>query len=255
MINILDVSHWNDPNELDYIALQKYFSVLIAKASQGNYTTDSAYGTHYSRAREANMVVGAYHFLDPSYSGTKNFQKFKQSIVSTNPDFYACDAEALYKKDVNGKMVEIPWTIKEVSDCIYEFLSLAAEDNKTCLLYSRPDYLLQKAPNVYKWIPRPLLWYAHYGVDIKRQNVSLNEIPLKPSFNWDDKNWTILQYSGDRWSCPEHPSTMDLSIYNGTLDEFKKLMRMVVEPSAPIRWEDAIDEWARTMGYVGIKPS
>jgi lysozyme len=54
----------------------------IIKASQGTYDDDSQFAANWSGAKAAGVVRGAYHFLDPTESGTAQAQFFL-GIVGT----------------------------------------------------------------------------------------------------------------------------------------------------------------------------
>src|SRR5262249_30914036 len=61
---IVDVSHWQPPASCGYhIARQGGILGLIVKASQGASYVDPAAREHIKRAREAGLLLGAYHFL------------------------------------------------------------------------------------------------------------------------------------------------------------------------------------------------
>jgi GH25 family lysozyme M1 (1,4-beta-N-acetylmuramidase) len=59
----IDVSHWN--GVVDHAAAARGgIAFVIAKATQGTYLTDPRFAENVAAAREAGVVVGAYHFYD-----------------------------------------------------------------------------------------------------------------------------------------------------------------------------------------------
>jgi GH25 family lysozyme M1 (1,4-beta-N-acetylmuramidase) len=64
----IDVSHWN--GVVDHAAAARGgIAFVIAKATQGTYLTDPRFADNVAAAREAGVIVGAYHFYDYRQSG------------------------------------------------------------------------------------------------------------------------------------------------------------------------------------------
>lgn len=65
----VDISHWQSDNTNIIRQLKRQgVGLLIAKATQGDFT-DAMFPTYFRQAKDAGMVVGAYHFLEnPDYA-------------------------------------------------------------------------------------------------------------------------------------------------------------------------------------------
>jgi GH25 family lysozyme M1 (1,4-beta-N-acetylmuramidase) len=223
MVKFFDISGWQ--SYVDFDAMKKAgFEMVIIKASQGLTLQDRKYKEHFANARKAGLIVGAYHFQDADYPGVGQYNYFKSCINGTSPDFYVLDVEEL------GKI----WPSSKINSSAYGFIKSC---DKKVLLYSRASYILQYAPEMLKWIVSENIpmWYAYYGPKFLHESLSLKNLPSRPEeatppFSiWFPKewpvslrNWKFHQWSGDRYTILEHDGSLDLNVYNGTLDELKQ---------------------------------
>jgi len=87
-----DLSHHNQ--NLNWEKLSEAQFVYL-KATQGVSFVDPLYNQYLKKARRHHLLVGAYHFMDPKLSGTKQFQHFK-SVVGKDTDLIpVLDVEVL----------------------------------------------------------------------------------------------------------------------------------------------------------------
>jgi lysozyme len=78
----LDVSHWN--GYPDFVDLQgKGMRFVISKASQGTSFVDDTYKRHTREAREAGLLVGAYHFFDYRLGGLAQAKHYLDTVRSS----------------------------------------------------------------------------------------------------------------------------------------------------------------------------
>ena len=62
---VIDLSHWQ--REVDFARVrQAGIAAAILKASEGSGAVDPRYGERAAAARQAGLLLGAYHFLDDS---------------------------------------------------------------------------------------------------------------------------------------------------------------------------------------------
>lgn len=64
----LDLSHWN--TSVDFVKLfAGGYRFVILKATEGTGYIDPTFETRWKQARDAGLIVGAYHFFRSNYSG------------------------------------------------------------------------------------------------------------------------------------------------------------------------------------------
>jgi lysozyme len=222
MIKGFDISHYQ--SYVDFKAIKSAgFDFVIIKASQGVNLVDDMYKKHYQAAREAGLIIGAYHFQDADYDGFKQYNFFKSCINGTNPDFYALDIEELNKI----------WTPNAISNTAKAFMLSV---DKPTLIYCRAYYVLEYSPQMLSWINNYPLWLAYYGKVIPHETVLLKDLPQEAPFTyWTPSGWPFKttkwwQWSGDTYSIKEHDGALDLDTYNGTLDELKAWCKYTPTP-------------------------
>lgn len=79
--NGYDISHHNKNIKWDKFNVQ----FVYLKATQGTTFIDPKYNEYLNTAKQYNIKVGAYHFMDPKLSGEKQFNHFK-SVVGKRID-------------------------------------------------------------------------------------------------------------------------------------------------------------------------
>jgi GH25 family lysozyme M1 (1,4-beta-N-acetylmuramidase) len=57
----------------------------IIKATQGNYDTQATFASHWSGAKRAGVVRGAYHFFDPTVDGVLQADYFLEVVGTPEP--------------------------------------------------------------------------------------------------------------------------------------------------------------------------
>jgi lysozyme len=79
----IDISHWN--GVVDQVAAADGgIRFVIAKATQGTYLTDPRFGENVAAAREARVVVGAYHFYDYREPGRAQARHFLEVLAAAD---------------------------------------------------------------------------------------------------------------------------------------------------------------------------
>ncbi len=79
----LDVSHWNGLPDFGALRDQG-MRFVFSKASQGTWFVDDTYQRHTRAARQAGLLVGAYHFFDYNKAGARQAQHFVATLRATS---------------------------------------------------------------------------------------------------------------------------------------------------------------------------
>ena len=90
---IIDVSIWQDPAKVPYEELKAHGVVLVfIKASMGG-GYDANCDKHVAEARAAGLLIGLYHWCDPTQSWERQALYFVDKIKQHNPDYICYDVE------------------------------------------------------------------------------------------------------------------------------------------------------------------
>jgi len=152
--NVIDISHWETVT--DFKALKAAgIQAVICKATEGLYYADDTYDRYAKGAREAGLLVGAYHF-GTSENVKDQVNRFIARVGRDNTDvLLALD----WEPNPRGK----PWTMtldqaKEFCNLIFEKTGrwpviYSGHTVKEALGYKTKDSVLANCR----------LWLAHYS--------------------------------------------------------------------------------------------
>jgi len=183
-IKLIDISYWQSPESIDYLALSKQVDGVILRAAYGTWQ-DKVFLTHYDRLVKLGIPLGAYHFIVEYKTAQEQANLFWNAVNGKDLKLgYWCDVEL-----ENGAT---PLTRKTVDTYIN---SLEGRGMSNIGFYSSRYYwdsIMRTDPyKNYK------LWVAHYGATS----------PLLPATGgW--KSYWLWQYT----------SQGRLAGYNGNLD-------------------------------------
>ena len=204
----------------------------IVKATDGPKGLDDMFHTHCNGAKAEGMVLGAYHFLRPwidQASIEKQAQFFLDKIASQPIKFIGVDLEE-YTKNPANKVAPSVYSQRTKAAVNY----IKSHSNLPLVIYTRKSYLDNYAPQVYDWLGGFNLWLAHWrykesDLHSDRQNITWEELkaqhlppfsgPTVPPSNTD---WSLWQWTGEKFLLPGISTPIDLNFYNGTKDKFFK---------------------------------
>ncbi|WP_300726272.1 glycoside hydrolase family 25 protein [uncultured Bacteroides sp.] len=193
-----DVSHHQ--GTIDWSELQKTqnspfpIRFVFLKASEGGDFSDTAFINNFNRAREYGFIRGAYHFYNPKTDAERQAEFFIHSVNLEPGDLPPVldiektgDDENKLKQDLQVwlKIIENHYKVKPILYTSYKF---------------KTRYLNDSIFNTYPY------WIAHYYVD---------SVEYKG-------DWKFWQHT-DAGRLPGIREDVDLNVYNGSLDELKKL--------------------------------
>ncbi|MBS3783587.1 MAG: glycoside hydrolase family 25 protein, partial [Anaerolineae bacterium] len=190
----IDVSRWQGEISWGQVAAAGYRFAAI-RATLGNYYTDYRFYVNWDGAREAGLLVTAYHVVAPERPADSQMERFFDTLDGRSPDLpLVLDVEL--SRGVSPE--DVAASVKVCADVIEE------QEGRKPVIYTARwfwDHSVLDAPH---W-PDYDLWVANYGV----------EAPSLPGA-WD--NWTLWQYS-DHGNVPGIGGATDLDWFNGSYDE------------------------------------
>ena len=184
----LDVSMWQGEIDWQAVAAAGYRFVII-KASEGLNYVDPCFAANWDGAKQAGLLVSAYHVFWPTLSGEKQAKHFLDTLGERKADFpLAVDVERRGASN-SGAAVEA-------------FLLIVKEaDGRNPLVYTAQGVWNAAVGWAPGWHCYPL-WVADYDA----------ASPAMPA-GWDD--WAIWQYS-NKGSVPGIEGHVDLDMFQGS---------------------------------------
>lgn len=197
----IDVSHWQNTIDWAKVAASgKKFTYI--KASEDIDFVDPLYPTNRSQAKANGLLVGAYHFAQPSTEVGDAVAEANHYVDTATP----ASGDLLPVLDLErsgglGQTALTAW-VRAYLQQIYVRTGVRA------VIYCSPSFWKNYlgdttwfAANGYK-----VLWVAHWTTASQ---------PTVPGGAWGGNSWTFWQYTSDG-SVPGISGRVDLNRYNGT---------------------------------------
>jgi GH25 family lysozyme M1 (1,4-beta-N-acetylmuramidase) len=203
----IDVSHWqNTINWTSVAAAGKKFAFM--KASEDVDYVDPTYQTNRAQAKAAGLLVGAYHFAQPSSvagNGAAQADHFLAAATPTSGELFpVLDLE---RSNGLGTAALTTW-VRGYLDRIYQRTGVRA------IIYCSPNFWQTYMGNT-NWFALngyQVLWIAHW---------TTAPAPSVPAGGWGGNGWTFWQYSSSG-SVPGITGRVDLNRFNGT--DFRRVL-------------------------------
>lgn len=235
MILGIDVSRWQA--SVDWSLLKSNgVEFVFVKATQGNYMTDQMMVKHVEGASKAGMIIGLYHWCDPTVNAEAQALYFMNAISGLPYKMISLDVEQQWgdwKEWSNGKVTKIvsPSVISQNAKSIIE--TCAKRTKAPTIIYSRASFINTYAKPAQSWLTKYPLWMAHYPynsttVRTTWQTLSTTNKPSisSPALPAGSTKWTFWQFSGDKFILPGCESLLDINYFNGELADLKKFVGM-----------------------------
>lgn len=195
----IDISHYQ--GEIDWPQLLQSrltdfpIEFIFMKATEGGDLADDAFVQNFTEAGNHGFIRGAYHFFSPKTDPLKQADFFIRTVKLAPGDL-----PPVLDVEVTGKK-----TTKELQQSIKRWLDrVEAHYGVKPILYTsykfKTRYLNDSIFDIYPY------WIAHYYVD---------------SVKYEGK-WHFWQHT-DVGSVPGIGEEVDLNVFNGSLDELKKM--------------------------------
>lgn len=195
----IDISHYQGKIDWSKLLQNKDtdfpLHFVFMKATEGGDHGDDTFVTNFADARDHGFIRGAYHFYIPSTDALKQADFFISTVKLDSGDLPpVLDVEVSGRK----KKKELQKDIKRWLDRVESHYGVKP------ILYTsykfKTKYLDDSIFNTYPY------WIAHYYVD---------------SVKYQGK-WDFWQHT-DVGSVSGIPVNVDLNVFNGTLEELKKM--------------------------------
>jgi lysozyme len=190
----IDVSRWQGEIDWERVATAGYRFAVI-RATVGNYNTDYRFYVNWDEAREAGLLISAYHVVAPERPVDSQMVRFFDTLDGRVSDLpLVLDVEL--SRGVSPE--DIAASVQACADLIEE------EDGRKPVIYTARWFWDRNVLDGPRWAAYDL-WVAHYGV----------ESPSLPC-GWDE--WTFWQYS-DHGQVPGIDVATDLDWFDGSYDD------------------------------------
>ena len=241
----IDVAHWEP--EIDWMKLRaQEIRFAFIKATQAADYVDNKFLSHWTGAKQAGILRGAYHFIDPRVDGRLQAENFLRTVKLEPGDLPpVLDLEDLPAtptvipkaaagrksgKDVNtgSRPGKGPATVTRAANsqmiaCAEVWLRLVEQETgRKPIIYSGPAFLNSRMTDakgaIPAWASKYMLWLANY----LNHPIGDNDLPWQPK-GW--ANWTFWQYSesgmidGIYNEGRASLTAVDLNFFRGTLEE------------------------------------
>lgn len=258
---LVDVSLYQPKMDWQVLAMNDVVGVII-KASSGSYRKDPLFLSHVEGARKAGLVVGAYHWCDPTNDDQAQAANFLDTVKGQPISFLAVDMEQywMYWAEFYARKVKNVIPGSRISQNAYKVASLLKQhSNLPVIVYTRASFVMFRAPEAVHWLPRFHLWLAHYPYSRTRITTTWTELrenylpvlqhPMRPP-NCND--WLFWQFSGDKFRLDgTGGSLIDLNFFHGNKQNFYHFVKTGLAP-APIP-EPELPRKAQALGTLNIR--
>lgn len=216
MLKVLDISHFQNVQDFKKV-LDAGVSAVICKATDG-LTQDPTFQWKAQHAKDAGLVVGAYHFFRPLLDPELQAMNFCNTVKSLNmPIILAVDLE--YVTGADGQEDWVKLSLNDRQRNVLLFLSAIAKafPDGLPLIYCGKAFMDEILPglDLSLWP----LWVCDYNTN--------HALPTLPAF-W--KRWDLWQQN-DHDQEPGIIGPDDLDAFNGNLDDLKGLLCTVTSNS------------------------
>ena len=197
----IDISHWQGTIDWTKVgAAGKRFAFM--KASESTDFVDNTYVTNRAQARAAGLLVGAYHFAQPS-TGTGDAVAEADHFIDTAQPVSG-DLIPVLDLERSGSLSQTALTawVKAFLGRVYERVGVRA------IIYVSPNFWRTYMGDT-DWFGAngyDILWVAHWTTGVA---------PSVPGGNWAGDGWTFWQYTSDG-AVSGISGRVDLNRYRGT---------------------------------------
>ncbi len=190
----IDVSRWQREVAWAKVASSGYRFAVI-RATIGNYYTDPRFYVNWDDARQAGLLVSAYHVVAPERPADSQMDRFFEVL-----DDRLSDMPLVLDVELSREL-----SPEDITACTERCAKLVEDrDGRRPVIYTARWFWDRNVLDGPDWKQYDL-WVAHYGTD-------------DPSLPCDWDEWRFWQYS-DRGTVPGIGTATDLNWFNGTYEE------------------------------------
>jgi lysozyme len=258
---LVDVSLYQPKMEWSILAENEVVGV-IAKASSGSFRKDPLFLSHVEGARKAGLVVGAYHWCDPTNDDQAQAINFLNTVRGQPISFLAIDMEQywMYWSEFFARKVTNTLPGSRISQNAYRVASFLKQNSDLpVIVYTRASFVMYWAPDAIHWLPRFHLWLAHYPytrtritttwAELREKHLPILQHPMRPP---KCENWLFWQFSGDKFRLNgTGGSLIDLNFFNGDKNDFHHFIKTGLPPEQAA--EPELPRKARTLANLNVR--
>jgi GH25 family lysozyme M1 (1,4-beta-N-acetylmuramidase) len=190
----IDVSRWQREINWTRVAAAGYRFVII-RATVGNYYTDPRFYVNWDGAREAGLLISAYHVVAPERPADSQMERFFDVLDGRGADLpLVLDVEL--SRGVSPESITA--SVQACAESVVE------KDGRAPVIYTARWFWDRHVLDGPDWDAYDL-WVAHYGVD-------------RPSLPCGWEEWTFWQHS-DHGQVPGIDAATDLNWFNGSYED------------------------------------
>lgn len=199
----IDVSHFQQ--SVDWTAAAAAgIQFCFIKATEGDSCVDRRFAANWKLAKLAGIARGAYHFFQPAIPVTSQANLFLRMVNPLEPG----DLPPVLDLEAPTQWAPIP--LPDRAARAVEWLEAVEQSlNRRPMVYLSPAFMSEVLHNASTLAAYPL-WIAHHTPS------AAPEVPAP----W--KSWTFWQHAGQGTTAGV-TTPVDLSRFNGTLDELRQL--------------------------------
>jgi GH25 family lysozyme M1 (1,4-beta-N-acetylmuramidase) len=202
----IDVSNWQGTIAWPRVAAAGKRFVYM-KASESTTYVDPTYTANRTQARAAGLLVGAYHFAQPTATAGDALAEADHFIAAATPTHG--DLLPVLDLEQTGSLAQGPLT-----QWVQAYVARV-------LVRTGVHTVIYCSPNFWKTYMGDTTWFAANGYDvlwIAHWTGAMS--PTVPANGWNGKGWTFWQYTSDG-VVPGITGRVDLNRYDGT--DFRKV--------------------------------
>ena len=151
----IDVSHHQGTIDWRKVAASGVVFAFI-KSTQGDYFTDPYFHRNRQAAKDAGILVGAYHYYDPNIEAAKQAKHFRE-VVGPVPA-----GELQPMLDVEESRGKTPMFL--VAHIAAVLADMEALTSRHWGIYTYPDWWRRRVKNSEQFAMKQPLWIANYDV-------------------------------------------------------------------------------------------
>jgi lysozyme len=199
----IDVSHFQ--RSVDWTAAAAAgIHFCFIKATEGDSRVDPLFAINWRSSKLAGIARGAYHFFRPAIPVTSQANLFLRTVSRLDPD----DLPPVLDLEAPAEWAPLP--VADRAARALEWLEAVEQGlHRRPMVYLSPAFMSEVLHNDATLAGYPV-WIAHYTP------AATPQVPAP----W--KRWTFWQYAGTA-NAAGISTPVDLSRFNGTLDDLKRL--------------------------------
>ncbi len=268
----IDVSRWQE--KMDWQKMKAHgFEFVFVRATQGISFKDPLFATHWAGAKAAGLLRGAYHFFEPHQDGVTQAHWFLKTLgddFGELPPVFDLETNQFPLRPKPGDKVTVVDNANLVKRSAEWIKTVETRVNRHPIMYTRArfwnDFMRDRQGQYPAWANAMKLWTAHYIFNDKEP--TLDEVEKFLPFvrlptSWP--TWTFWQFTDDAkrdglTNKDGVKSTLDINLFNGTLDELNALAAEAMpvsfstgEPAGPafmpdVTNQEMIEAFSRAFG-------